>query len=77
MSFNTNNRIDDYLERNSFRLAEPLNTHTQRESLSTPNETCLNAFRPSPNKRALKGSREKEPGNLNKQIAIIKEQNYD
>jgi len=63
MSFKTNNRIDEYAKRNSFRLAEPVNTNTQKESRSTSEEKSLNTFRPSKNEKALKGSREKEPSN--------------
>lgn len=73
----TNNRIDEFVAQNSFRLNRVVPEANRNDSRSGTERTSLNAFRPSDNKRALKGSREEEPGNLNKQIAIIKEQNYD
>lgn len=63
MSSKTNNRIDKYVERNSFRLAGSVNKNNQNESRSISKENSLNTFRPSKNKKALKGSREKEPSN--------------
>lgn len=73
----THNRIDEFVAQNSFRLNRVVPGINRDNSGSGIEDTSLNAFRPSEKKRALKGSREKEPGNLNKQIAIIKEQNYD
>lgn len=62
----TNNRIDEFVEQMSFRLAGPVQTKNPAESRSTIETSSLNAFRPSGNKRALKGLREKKPGNLKK-----------
>lgn len=72
MSSKIHNRIDDYVERNSFRVAGSLPTDTRDESRSTPQKKKLNTLSSSKKEKTLKDSREKNKQSV-KSIAIIKE----
>ena len=67
------NRIQEHVERNSFRLGEiGTKENIQVKSHSTSEEEKLKALGSSKNKRTPRGSKEKNQQS-NKSIAIIKE----
>lgn len=72
MSSKTHNRIDEYVERNSFRVTGSVSEGTRNESRSTSQNQKLNTLGSSKKEKKLEDSREKYKQS-DKSIAIIKE----